>query len=172
MNAIRPVDVAKGGIEMKYSTLVAIIAIAISSPLLAEDQSPGRSQQPYLPTLADIMGVAQLRHFKLWYAGEVGNWDLAKYELRQIQTSIEDASRHFPNIPAADMTIMTDPVQEVRNAIDARSTTKFFKAFETFTSACKSCHRSSNVGFIVITVPRLSPTMTSPFSDQSFSNLP
>ena len=157
---------------MKYGTLVAIIAIAISSPLLAEDQSSGRSQQPYLPTLADIMGAVQLRHFKLWYAGEVGNWDLAKYELRQIQTSIEDASRHFPNIPAADMTIMTDPVQEVRNAIDARSTTKFFKAFETFTSACKSCHRSSNVGFIVITVPRLSPTMTSPFSDQSFSNLP
>jgi hypothetical protein len=172
MNAIRPVGVAKGGIEMKYGTLVAIIAIAISSPLLAEDQSSGRSQQPYLPTLADIMGAAQLRHFKLWYAGEVGNWDLAKYELRQIQTSIEDASRHFPNIPAADMTIMTDPVQEVRNAIDARSTTIFFKAFEAITSACNSCHRSSNVGFIVITVPRLSPTMTSPFSDQSFSNLP
>jgi hypothetical protein len=95
MNAIKPVDVAKAGIEMKYGTLVAITAIAISSPLLAEDQSPGRSQQPYLPMRADIMGVAQLWHFKLWYAGEISNWDLAKYELRQIHTSIEDASRHF-----------------------------------------------------------------------------
>ena len=118
------------------------------------------------------MGVTQLRHFKLWHAGEVGNWDLAKYELRQIQTIIEDASRHFPNIPAADMTIMSDPVQEVRNPIDARSTTKFFKAFEAVASACNSCHRSSNVDFIVIRVPRFSSITTSPFSDQLFSKLP
>jgi hypothetical protein len=60
---------------MKYRILVTVVAITISSPLFAEDQSAGRSQQPYLPTLADIMGVTQLRHFKLWYAGEVDNWD-------------------------------------------------------------------------------------------------
>ena len=154
---------------MKYRILVTVVAVTISSPLLAEDQSAGRSQQPYLPTLADIMGVTQLRHFKLWYAGEVDNWDLAKYELGQIQTSIDDASRHFPNIPAADMTIMTEPVQEIREAIEAKSRTKFVKAFEKVTSACNSCHTSANVGFIVIRVPRTSPMMTSPFSDQSFS---
>src|ERR1700751_829759 len=64
-----------------------------------------RNGEPYLPTLAALMGVTQLRHFKLWYAGEVQNWDLAKYELDQIQASIQDAARDFPNIPAANMTI-------------------------------------------------------------------
>jgi hypothetical protein len=154
---------------MKYRTLVTVVAITISSSSFAEDQSAGRSQQPYLPTLADIMGVTQLRHFKLWYAGEVDNWDLAKYELGQIKTSIHDASQHFPNIPAADMTIMTGPVQEVQEAIEAKSRTKFVKAFEKVTSACNNCHTSANVGFIIIRVPRTSPMMTSPFSDQSFS---
>ena len=48
---------------MKYRTLVTVVAITISSSSFAEDQSAGRSQQPYLPTLADIMGVTQLRHF-------------------------------------------------------------------------------------------------------------
>jgi hypothetical protein len=153
---------------MKYRTLVTVIAITMSSPLLAEDQS-ARSQQPYLPTLADVMGVTQLRHFKLWYAGEVDNWDLAKYELLQIQTSIQDAVRLFPNIPAADMTIMNEPVEQVRDAIVAKSRAKFATAFEKVTSACNGCHRSANVSFIVIRVPRLSPMMTSPFSDQSFS---
>ena len=155
---------------MKYRILATVLAITISVPLFAEDRSTGRSQQPYMATLADIMGATQLRHFKLWYAGEVQNWDLAKYELGQIQTSIQDASRNFPNIPAADMTIMTEPVQEIREAIEAKSTTKFGKAFEKITSACNSCHTSANVGFIVIRVPRTSPIMTSPFSDQSFSN--
>jgi hypothetical protein len=93
---------------MKYRILVTVVAITISSPLFAEDQSARRSQQPYLPTLADLMGVTQLRHFKLWYAGEVDNWDLAKYELGQIQTSIQDASRDFPNIPAAGPPRVTD----------------------------------------------------------------
>jgi hypothetical protein len=99
----------------------------------------------------------QLRHFKLWYAGEVQNWDLAKYELGQIQASVQDASRDFPNIPAADMTIMTEPLQEIREAIEAKSGTKFGKAFEKLTSACDSCHTSANVSFIVIRVPRTSP---------------
>ena len=154
---------------MKYHIVVTIVAITLATPLFAEDQSAERSQRPYLPTLADIMGVTQLRHFKLWYAGEVDNWDLAKYELGQIQTSIDDAPRHFPNIPAADMTIMREPVQEIGEAIEAKSRTKFVKAFEKVTSACNSCHTSANVGFIVIRVPRTSPMMTSPFSDQSFS---
>jgi hypothetical protein len=56
---------------------------------------------------------------------EVQNWDLAKY-----------AARDFPNIPAANMTIMTEPVQEIREAIEAKSGTKFGKAFEKVTSAC------------------------------------
>jgi hypothetical protein len=64
---------------------------------------------------------------------------------------------------------MTEPVQEIREAIEAKSRTKFDKAFEKVTSACNSCHASANVGFIVIRVPRTSPMMTSPFSDQSFS---
>jgi hypothetical protein len=48
---------------MKYGILVKVVAIAISSPLFAEDRSEGRSQQPYLPTLADPMGVDAIATF-------------------------------------------------------------------------------------------------------------
>ena len=44
-----------------------------------------------MPRLNDIMVATQLRHFKLWYAGIVQNWALAKYECGQIRSSIEDA---------------------------------------------------------------------------------
>ena len=154
---------------MKYRMLMIIIATAASFPGFADDQPVQRSQEPYRPRLAEIMGATQLRHFKLWYAGRFSNWDLAKYELGQIEASIQDAARYFPNIPAADMTTMTEQVKELRTAIEAKNTAKAVIAFRNFTSACDSCHQSAGVGFIVIKVPATSPLETSPFSDQSFA---
>lgn len=154
---------------MKYPMLMIVIATAASFPVFADDQPVRRSQEPYYPRLAEIMEVTQLRHFKLWYAGRVSNWDLAKYELGQIEASIQDAARYFPNIPAADMTTMTEQVKELRTAIEAKSIEKAVIAFRDLTSACNSCHQSAGVGFIVVRVPKLSPIETSPFSDQSFS---
>jgi hypothetical protein len=37
--------------------------------------------------LSDLMIALQLQHIKLWFAGKFSNWDLANYELRQIQTT-------------------------------------------------------------------------------------
>jgi hypothetical protein len=133
---------------MKCRMLMIIIATAASFPVFADDQPVKRSQEPYYPRLAEIMGATQLRHFKLWYAGRFSNWDLAKYELGQIEASIQDAARYFPNIPAADMTTMTEQVKELRTAIEAKAVI----AFRNFTSACNSCHQSAGVGFIVIRV--------------------
>jgi hypothetical protein len=33
----------------------------------------------YVPGLGEIMTLQQMRHVKLWFAGEAGNWDLATY---------------------------------------------------------------------------------------------
>ena len=54
-----------------------MIAIKMSFPVLADDQPSGKAQPSYLLRLSDIMVATQLRHFKLWYAGQVKNWQLA-----------------------------------------------------------------------------------------------
>jgi hypothetical protein len=153
---------------MKRRAVVAALAVGMSFPVLAEDQPPGKAQPPYLLRLSDIMITTQLRHFKLWYAGLVKNWELANYELAQIGASFEDAARLSPNIPAAPITTMTLPADEVRSAIEAKDSAKFAKAFEKLTSACNSCHQAAGVGFIAIREPRTSPMLTSPLSDQAF----
>jgi hypothetical protein len=154
---------------MKRTTAVAIIALAISSPVLAEDQPAGTSREPYTPSLGFIMVVTQLWHFKLWYAGNVRNWALADYELGQIKSSFQDALRLYPNTTGADMRGMAQPADEVHSAIQAKDRTKFDRAFEKLTSACNDCHKALDLGFINMRVPRISPMMTSPFSDQSFA---
>jgi len=154
---------------MKRIAAVAVLATAMSGPVFAGDEPPGTSRQPYFPSLGDIMGTTQLRHFKLWYAGNVKNWGLANYELGQINASFQDAVRLYPNIPVADMNSMTQPAEEIRGAIEAKDGAKFEKAFEKLTVACNACHEAAGLGFIEMRVPMTSPMMTSPFSDQSFA---
>jgi hypothetical protein len=154
---------------MKRRAVIAALAMGMSLPVLADDQPPGKSQQIYLPSLADIMVATQLRHFKLWYAGQVKNWRLASYELAHIRASFDDATRLYPSVPAANMTTMARPSDEVGGAIEAQDSAKFAKAFQRLTSECNSCHEAAGFGFIAIKEPRLSPIETSPFSDESFS---
>jgi hypothetical protein len=153
---------------MKRRAVIAALAIGMSFPVLADDQPPGKAQPPYLLRLSDIMVATQLRHFKLWYAGQVKNWELANYELAQIRASFEDATRLSPNIPVAPMTTITQPADEVRSAIEAKDSAKFAKAFDKLTLACNSCHQAAGVAFIAIREPRTSPMLTSPLSDQAF----
>jgi hypothetical protein len=152
---------------MKRHAIAATLAAGMSFPVFADEQ--GRSQQIYLPRLGELMVTTQLRHFKLWYAAKVRNWDLANYELTQINASFDDATKFYPNIPAADMTSMRQPADEVGKAIKAKYSAKFVKAFSSLTSACNSCHDAAGFGFISIREPRVSPIETSPFSDESFS---
>ena len=83
---------------LRHIAIAAAASAAVSLPVLADDQKPANSQgqnppnaQGFVPRLNDIMVATQLRHFKLWYAGIVQNWALAKYECGQIRSSIEDA---------------------------------------------------------------------------------
>ena len=93
---------------------------------------------------------------------------VANYELAQMRASFEDATRLSPNIPAAPMTTITQPAEEVGSAIEAKDSAKFAKAFEKLTLACNSCHQATGFGFIAIREPRTSPMLTSPLSDQAF----
>jgi hypothetical protein len=81
------------------------------------------------------MGATQLRHFKLWYSGKLRNWELAGYELGQIKVSFQDAGALFPGLPESDMAIVASPVQLVDEAIEAKDSAKFSRAFEGLKNA-------------------------------------
>ncbi len=109
------------------------------------------------------MAATQLRHFKLWFAGKLRNWDLAAYELTQIKASLEDATTLYQGIPTTNMDIVAKPLQSIGDAIEAKNSTMFAKAFGDLTTACNGCHQANGRGFIVVKVPTASP-----FSNQSF----
>ena len=154
---------------MRHFAALAILFISSSLPVLSQEQKPESSQEHYVPRLNTLMMVTQLGHFKLWYAGAVQNWPLANYELAQIRANIVDAKKFYPNKSESNMSMMTPPADDLDDAIKAKDSAKFVRAFSKLTAACNSCHEETGVGFIKIRDPRLSPIETSPFSDESFS---
>jgi cytochrome c553 len=154
---------------MKHFAALAILFISSSLPVPAQEQKPENRQERYVPRFNTLMMVTQLGHFKLWYAGAVQNWPLANYELAQIRANIVDAKRLYPNKSESNMSMMAEPADDLDDAIKAKDSAKFVKAFSKLTAACNSCHEATGFGFIKIRDPRLSPIETSPFSDESFS---
>ncbi len=132
----------------QVSALIFILAGGIS---LAADYAPG---------LGEIMSVVQQHHAKLFYAGHAANWDLARYELEELQEDLDDASkaRHeFKTLktPLKDLIpAMTKPqLEKISAAIEKKSKVEFAKSFQALTVSCNSCHHVAEHPFIVIQVP-------------------
>jgi hypothetical protein len=150
---------------MKLKRYIVALLIASSLTPLAMAQSGMNlpSTEQYVPRLGDIMNANQQRHMKLWFAGKARNWELAAYELRQIESGLLEAATLYSGIPATNVTRMAEPAQSVADAIEAKDSRRFAKAVSEFTDGCNACHQSIGRGFIVMRVPTASP-----FSDQVF----
>jgi hypothetical protein len=156
---------------MKHIWMIALSIAAAVLPAFAQDQDtvpyamrPPALGDTYLPNLGDIMGATQLRHFKLWYAGEARNWELASYEVGQIEDGFFNAARLYRNIPVEKINMIDEPLMALDSAIKARDEARFASAFADLTATCNACHRAANVGFITMQIP-----ISSPFSNQSFT---
>lgn len=97
---------------MKRQIVVGLVAAAAAAAAVlerpwgtAQAQQAGDTPQT-MPSLADIMSGTQWRHLKLAYSGKVTNWQLANYELGQIQHSFSAAAKLYPtfkSIPLAQL---------------------------------------------------------------------
>ena len=85
--------------------------------------------------------------------------------------AIADAKHVYANKgnSKSDIAAMSEPSDELDEAIKAKDIDKIRKAFFKLTAACNSCHEATGFGFIKIREPRLSPLETSPFTDELFS---
>ena len=147
----------------------AVVAVVVMLAAFQAGGEPASPPGPYSPGIAEIMIATQIRHAKLWLAGDARNWALADYEIDEIKEGLEDVVQYFPvykDMPVGKMieaTIMA-PIEEVEKAIKSRDRAKFVSAFDKLTTACNSCHQAANRAFIVIQRPSAAT-----FPNQSFA---
>ena len=150
---------------MKPLLTFAVLALALMSPVRAAEEG----KETYASGLGEIMSLQQMRHLKLWFAGQAKNWPLADYELDELKEGFDDVIKFFPvkdDMKIGDMAGSTAmPVlPDVKSAIDAKDGAKFAAAFDKLTAACNACHQATKHEFIVIQRPT-----SSPYSNQSFT---
>jgi hypothetical protein len=155
---------------MTRSIIAALLLLALVDPTCdARAETADASKGAYAPGLAEIMIMTQIRHAKLWLAGDLRNWDLADYQIDELKEGLEDVVKYFPSykdIPVGQMieATITTPIGEVESAIKARDRARFVAAYDKLTAACNTCHQSANRPFIVIQRPTASA-----FPNQSFA---
>ena len=93
------------------------------------------------------MIFTQIRHAKLWLAGNAGNWELADYEIDELKEVLENAAKHVPDykgIPVGKMieSVALAPIEDVEKAIKAKDRARFTTAYDQLTAACNTCHKS------------------------------
>jgi len=145
---------------MRGKSQISALSFAIVAAFAVAFGGCGERRPPYVPGLSDIMIANQVRHAKLWFAGQAENWPLASYEVDEIEEGFEAVVTYHPTheespVSLAETTpILTEkPVAALRSAIAKQSATEFTEAFDSLTKACNACHQATNYGFNVVTRP-------------------
>ncbi len=116
----------------------------------------------YHPELGEQMLAIQIRHARLWYAGEAQNWTLAAFELQEIKEAfdavVEQNPEHaiFQPQRLADIlpAVTKKPLLALRDAIDRGDKAEFERTFDGLSTACTSCHKTAGNDFLVIERPK------------------
>jgi hypothetical protein len=151
---------------MKPLLTFVVLALALVFPARAAEEG---AKETYASGLGEIMSLQQMRHLKLWFAGQAKNWPLADYELDELKEGFDDVIKFFPvkdDMKIGDMagSTVVPVLPDVKSAIEAKDAAKFAAAFDKLTAACNACHQASNHPFIVIQRPT-----SSPYTNQSFT---
>ena len=102
----------------------AVVAVVVMLAAFQAGGEPASPPGPYSPGIAEIMIATQIRHAKLWLAGDARNWALADYEIDEIKEGFEDVVQYYPvykDMPVGKMTetIIMSPIEELEKAIKA-----------------------------------------------------
>ena len=134
---------------------------AFTPPSAASSTS---AAEAYVPGLGEIMTFQQMRHVKLWLAGESGNWDLAAYEVKELGEGFDDVVKFHPtheDSPVAPKDavprMMNGPLSDLRDAVGKKDAKAFERGYDALTSGCNNCHQATNFGFNVVQRPAMNP---------------
>ena len=119
-------------------------------------------QQIPAPELGQQMLELQIRHDRLWWAGEAGNWNLAYYivsELGEALRGIEETNGEAPELQPQKLSdvmpaMMNPAISNVQDALAKKDTAAFGEAFDRLSASCNACHAAAGVSFLHIQRPK------------------
>ena len=139
-----------------------IAALRAQVDALQAAQAETAKAEPPKAELGQQMLNLQIRHARLWSAGEDQNWLLAQFQLAELNEALDDvvaengdAAALQPQRLADVLPMMMKPaVAKLRDAIDSHDKQAFESAYDGLSAACSGCHKIADHGFLVIQRPK------------------
>jgi hypothetical protein len=154
--------------SMWDTVVIALIAI---SALISVGCGTRSTTEAYVPGLGEMMSLQQMRHVKLWFAGQAENWELADYEVDELGEGFDDIVKYHPTHKESPVAprdaiprMVTQPLKDLRSAIEKKDATAFVQAYDSLTAACNNCHQATNFTFNAVQTPA-----TNPYPNQVFT---
>ena len=136
-----------------------------------EKQITDQEKKSFKPELGDIMLAIQMRHSKLWFAGENNNWPLAAFELHELDEAFDEVVKFHPThekvptpLPNLITAFIRYPVTQLEQTIKDKNREDFRAAFAGLSTSCNTCHQTTGYPFIVIKQPGVPPVGNQEFT--------
>jgi hypothetical protein len=116
------------------------------------------------PGLGEYMTTIQLHAAKLWFAAKAGNWELAAYELHELEETMEsvkklNVEKNSVKISSVMDAVLQTQIAELEKSVERKSQTEFQKFYDETLSACNGCHMQAGYKFIRIVRPSAPPVV-------------
>ena len=110
------------------------------------------------PGLGEYMTTIQLHAGKLWFATKAANWELAAYELHELEETMEavtksNVEKNGVKISNVMDAVLQTQIVQLEKSIKQKNQTEFQSAYDETLSACNGCHTESGHRFIQIVRP-------------------
>jgi hypothetical protein len=110
------------------------------------------------PGLGEYMTTIQLHAGKLWFAAKASNWELAAYELDELEETMEavkklNVEKNGVKISGVMDAVLQTQIAQLEGSIKRRNPAEFQNAYDATLSACNGCHTESGHKFIQIIRP-------------------
>jgi hypothetical protein len=102
-----------------------------------------------LPSTSHVMLEVGARYQDLYWAGKLGQWDFAAYQVEEIVKLIEMLQISSPKRAATAQVFLDHAVTEFDAALQKKEWETFQHAFGAMRAQCIVCHNSNDHGFIV-----------------------
>lgn len=122
----------------------------------------------YKPGFGEFMSGIQVHHAKLWFAGINANWPLAGFEVHEIKESLDDINTYCTDRPEVkELPMINTPLDSLAKSIERKNVAEFKMTFTALTNTCNNCHRATEHGFNVVTIPSSLPVVNQDFKTSS-----
>ena len=114
------------------------------------------------PGLGEYMSTIQLHAGKLWFAAKASNWELAAYELHELEETMEavkklNVEKNGVKISGVMDAVLKTQIAQLEESVKAKKHSDFQKSYDETLSACNGCHVESGLRFIQIIRPTAPP---------------